>query len=104
MLRRINQFISIGKYVFNHIKQELLYDGAVTKLTHRESELLFHLVEKRNEVLDRSLILIKIWGEDDFFNGRSMDVFISKLRKKLKKDSGIEILNIRGFGYKLICN
>jgi DNA-binding response OmpR family regulator len=103
-LHNLNQFISIGEYEFNHIKQELLYDNTVTKLTHRESELLYHLAEKRNEVLDRSQILKKIWGEDDFFNGRSMDVFITKLRKKLKKDPSIEILNVRGFGYKLICN
>ena len=53
--------------------------------------------------MDRSLILKKIWGDDDFFNARSMDVFISKLRKKLKKDSAVQILNIRGYGYKLVC-
>ena len=70
-------------------------------LTHRESELLFHLSEKQNEVLDRSFILKKLWGNDDFFNARSMDVFISKLRKKLSKDPTIKIINVRGFGYKL---
>ncbi len=103
-LSKLNQFISLGNYEFNHIKQELNHKGVITKLTHREAELLFHLAEKRNEVLDRSIILKKIWGEDDFFNARSMDVFISKLRKKLSSDPGIEILNVRGFGYKLICN
>jgi len=73
------------------------------QLTHRESELLFHLNEKRNELLDRKFILNKIWGNDDFFKARSMDVFISKLRKKLKKDTSIQIINVRGYGYKLVC-
>ncbi|MFT5943265.1 MAG: DNA-binding response OmpR family regulator [Candidatus Paceibacteria bacterium] len=102
-LTKTNQFITIGNYGFNHIKQELIFNNETTRLTHREAELLFHLAEKRNDLLDRSLILKKIWGDDDFFNTRSMDVFISKLRKKLKKDENIKILNIRGFGYKLIC-
>ncbi len=103
-LSKLNHFISLGEYEFNHIKQELRFNDELIKLTHRESELLFHLAEKRNEVLDRSMILHKIWGDDDFFNARSMDVFISKLRKKLKNDPNIEIINVRGYGYKLICN
>ena len=71
------------------------------QLTHREAHLLFHLIKNKNNVLDRSLILNKLWGTDDFFSARSMDVFISKLRKKLKQDDRIQILNVRGFGYKL---
>ncbi len=102
-LKKNNQSISIGAYQFNYTKQLLSINGEELLLTHREAELLYHLAEKRNEVLDRSMILKKIWGDDDFFNARSMDVFISKLRKKLQKDSAIQILNIRGFGYKLIC-
>ncbi|SDR69376.1 DNA-binding response regulator, OmpR family, contains REC and winged-helix (wHTH) domain [Polaribacter sp. KT25b] len=95
--------IKIGKYSFNFTKQTLEYTSEIEQLTHREAQLLFHLFEKKNEVLDRTFILNKLWGNDDFFNARSMDVFISKLRKKLKKDSNIQIINIRGFGYKLIC-
>ncbi|MFC4267458.1 response regulator transcription factor [Polaribacter marinivivus] len=95
--------ITIGKYVFNLTKQTLEIDNNLEQLTHREAELLFYLFEKKNEILDRSFILNKLWGNDDFFNARSMDVFISKLRKKLKKDETIQILNVRGFGYKLIC-
>ena len=64
---------------------------------------LFHLIKNKNNVLERSLILNKLWGNDDFFSARSMDVFITKLRKKLKQDDSIQILNVRGFGYKLIC-
>lgn len=102
-LNKSNQFITLGDYGFNHIKQELIFKNEITRLTHRESELLFHLAERRNDILDRSTILKKIWGDDDFYNTRSMDVFISKLRKKLKKDENLQILNVRGFGYKLIC-
>lgn len=95
--------IKIGNYIFNSTKQTLTHSNIAETLTHREAQLLFYLYEKKNEVLDRTFILNKLWGNDDFFNARSMDVFISKLRKKLKKDSNIQILNIRGFGYKLIC-
>jgi DNA-binding response OmpR family regulator len=95
--------IKIGEYSFNLTKQTLEYTSEVEQLTHREAQLLFHLFEKKNEVLDRTFILNKLWGNDDFFNARSMDVFISKLRKKLKKDNTLQIINIGGFGYKLIC-
>ena len=95
--------IKIGNFIFNSTKQTLEFSGKTDQLTHREAELLFYLFEKKNEVLERTFILNKLWGNDDFFNARSMDVFISKLRKKLKKDHTIQILNVRGFGYKLIC-
>ncbi|NVJ89869.1 MAG: response regulator transcription factor [Flavobacteriaceae bacterium] len=95
--------IKIGNYLFNFTKQTLHLEENTQQLTHREAELLFYLFEKKNEVLDRTFILNKLWGNDDFFNARSMDVFISKLRKKLKKDENIQIINVRGFGYKLIC-
>ena len=94
----------IGKYHFNYTKQTLSFiDDEKQQLTSREAQLLFYLHQKKNEVLDRTFILNKLWGNDDFFNARSMDVFISKLRKKLKKDENIQIINVRGFGYKLIC-
>lgn len=95
--------IKIGEYTFNLTKQTLEFSSDIEQITHREAQLLFYLYEKKNEVLDRTFILNKLWGNDDFFNARSMDVFISKLRKKLKKDENIQILNVRGFGYKLIC-
>ncbi|PWG04066.1 response regulator transcription factor [Polaribacter aquimarinus] len=95
--------IQIGNYFFDYTKQTLTFLEYTQQLTHRESQLLYHLFEKKNSILDRSFILNKLWGNDDFFNARSMDVFISKLRKKLKKDTNIKIINSRGFGYKLIC-
>ncbi|SNR17336.1 response regulator transcription factor [Tenacibaculum jejuense] len=106
LLDRINlkknlEKIIIGDYTFNYEKQKLYFNDEAELLTHRESELLFYLTEKKNEILDRSFILKKLWGDDDFFNARSMDVFISKLRKRLKKDPKVEIINVRGYGYKL---
>lgn len=93
----------IGDYTFNFPKQRLTYkDEEPGKLTHRESHLLYHLMQKKNKVLDRSFVLKKLWGNDDFFSGRSMDVFVTRLRKKLAKDERIEIVNVRGYGYKLL--
>lgn len=94
---------NIGNYIFDLQKQTLRFDESVEQLTHREAQLLWHLHNQKNQTLNRSFILKKLWGEDDFFNARSMDVFISKLRKKLKQDSSIQIINVRGFGYKMIC-
>ncbi|CAM1340199.1 response regulator transcription factor [Tenacibaculum amylolyticum] len=100
-LKKNLEKITIGDFIFNYEKQKLYYNNEVELLTHREAELLYYLTEKKNEVLDRTFILNKLWGNDDFFNARSMDVFISKLRKKLKKDTSVEIINVRGYGYKL---
>ena len=103
-LQKASEILNIGNYIFNFPKQILQYNKEeAVQLTHREAHLLFHLVQNKNQVLDRSLILNKLWGNDDFFNARSMDVFITKLRKKLKQDDSIQIINVRGFGYKLIC-
>ncbi len=98
----IDSKIEIGTYTFDATKQTLERNKNLIVLTHRENELLKMLILNKNEVLDRSIILTSIWGNDDFFSGRSMDVFISKLRKKLSNDESIQILNIRGFGYKIV--
>lgn len=108
LLNRINlekteEKLAIGKYFFDFTKQTLHYEELIITLTHRESELLHLLIKNKNEILDRSIVLKKIWGNDDFFNGRSMDVFITKLRKKLNLDPNIQIINVRSQGYKLIC-
>ena len=98
----ISDEISIGKFTFNLKKQTLKFNNVSEKLTHREANLLYYLIKNKNQVLERSFILNKLWGDDDFFNARSMDVFITKLRKKLKNDASIQIINVRGYGYKLI--
>ena len=99
----INDPIQLGNYLFNLKKQTLQINSEIENLTHREAHLLYHLINNQNEVLERSFILKKLWGDDDFFNARSMDVFITKLRKKLNKDDTLQIVNVRGYGYKLIC-
>lgn len=97
------KLVKIGEYTFDVPKQTLQFKlEEKIRLTHREAQLLYHLCKNKNQVLNRSLILKKLWNNDDFFSARSMDVFISKLRKKLKKDSSIKIINVRGFGYKLV--
>lgn len=102
-LQNKHQAIVIGAYTFQFKKQTLQFKAEDTiALTHREAHLLFHLNNNKNEVLERSVILNKLWNNDDFFSARSMDVFISKLRKKLANDKSIQIINVRGFGYKLV--
>jgi DNA-binding response OmpR family regulator len=92
-----------GKFVFDWSKQTLaVKNGETTKLTTKENDLLTLLCENQNELLDRNAALKKIWGVVDYFNARSMDVYITKLRKLLKSDTRIEILNIHSKGYKLI--
>ncbi|WP_282043688.1 response regulator transcription factor [Winogradskyella flava] len=101
-VQKTSKVFEVGDYSFDFPKQQLQFrDEESVQLTHREAHLLFHLIQNKNKVLDRSLILNKLWGTDDFFSTRSMDVFITKLRKKLKKDENIQIINVRGYGYKL---
>ena len=92
----------IGNYLFNAVSQQLSYAGTSQELSHRESEILRRLCEHRNEVVNTQSILLELWGEDSFFNSRSLHVFITKLRHKLSKDERIRIVNVRGIGYKLI--
>ena len=101
-VQKISENLIIGDYTFAFQKQRLQYKSEdAIQLTHREAHLLFHLIKNKNQVLERSLILNELWGMDDFFTARSMDVFITKLRKKLNRDDNVQIINVRGFGYKL---
>jgi DNA-binding response OmpR family regulator len=97
-----NETFKIGDYEFDSQKQILKYNGRDQKLTTKESELLKLLCNNMNNVLERNFALNTIWQEDSYFNARSMDVYITKLRKYLKDDPSIQILNIHGKGYKLI--
>lgn len=94
----------IGNYQFNSEKQILQHEATEQKLTTKESQLLRLLCIHRNDVLDRTFALKSIWHDDNYFNGRSMDVYIAKLRKYLKDDPKIEIINIHGKGFKLLVN
>ncbi len=92
----------IGRFVFDAQKQLLTIGEKQTKLTTKENELLSLLCAHSNEILQRDFALKTIWIDDNYFNARSMDVYITKLRKHLKDDDQIEIINIHGKGYKLI--
>lgn len=92
----------IGKFVFDSQKQTLETDDDIKKLTTKESELLNLLAANANNILERNYALKTIWVDDNYFNARSMDVYITKLRKLLKEDSDVAIINIHGKGYKLI--
>lgn len=93
---------TIGVYSFDPLKQLLVYEEQVRKLTTKESELLELLCRYGNEILERNFALKTIWIDDNYFNARSMDVYITRLRKYFRKDPSIKILNIHGRGYKLI--
>ncbi|PUZ27999.1 DNA-binding response regulator [Chitinophaga parva] len=92
----------IGRYHFNSRLRSLEHDGQTQTLSPKENELLRMLCEHKNDLLPRELALKKIWGSDTYFNGRSMDVYIAKLRKYLKDDTHIEIVNIHGNGFRLV--
>jgi DNA-binding response OmpR family regulator len=98
-----SDWITLGNYEFHPTRQILKLGTTEQPLTSRESQLLQILLENANDITDRTKILNQIWGSDDFFNARSMDVFITKLRKKLQDDPNIQILNVRGYGFKLVC-
>jgi len=92
----------LGKYKFDTQKQQLSLGEETIKLTTKESELLKLLCANANKVLERNLALKTIWVDDNYFNARSMDVYITKLRKHLKDDPSVEIINVHGKGYKLV--
>ena len=101
---RINDNIEfdLGRYHFNPKLRELKHDDLTQTLSPKENELLKMLAEHKNDLLPRERALKKIWGSDTYFNGRSMDVYIAKLRKYLKDDTNIEIVNIHGNGFRLV--
>lgn len=92
----------IGRYQLDTRRQLLLHEGTEQELSHREAEILRRLCQNRNSVVNMRDILLDLWGDDSFFNQRSLHVFITKLRHKLAKDEHIRIINVRGVGYKLI--
>lgn len=92
----------IGKYKFDYQHQTLDIKGAQQKLTTKEADLLKLLCLHANDILDRNFALKAIWNDDNYFNGRSMDVYIAKLRKYLKDDPAVEIINVHGKGFKLL--
>jgi DNA-binding response OmpR family regulator len=97
-----NMQFDLGRFHFNPKLRELSIDGRTQTLSPKENELLRMLAEHKNDLLPREKALKKIWGSDTYFNGRSMDVYIAKLRKYLKEDPNLEIVNIHGNGFRLV--
>ena len=100
----VANMFKIGNYTFNYNRHILMYEKEEHKLTAKEADLLKMLCENLNDVLDRSVALKHIWSDDSYFNARSMDVYIAKLRKYLKEDPTVELINVHGIGFKLVAN
>jgi DNA-binding response OmpR family regulator len=94
-----HEIISIGNYAFDFSNQSLTIDGKIKRITERESDILNYLLAQRNNVVKREDLLKDLWGENNYFLGRSLDVFISKIRKYLKEDPTISIENVFGVGF-----
>lgn len=99
---KLNNTFSIGKYSFDYIKLTLYFEDKTIKLTSREADLLKLLCINKNDILDRRVALKKIWLDDTYFNARSMDVYISRLRNYLKHDKNVGIINVHGIGFRLV--
>ncbi|MDX1349190.1 MAG: winged helix-turn-helix domain-containing protein [Putridiphycobacter sp.] len=92
----------LGKFLFDQRKMELLLKNNKTELTSKEADLLILLLKSVNETVEREIILSSVWGDEGDYIGRTLDVFISKLRKKLEADESVKIVNVRGVGYRLL--
>ncbi|WP_047244663.1 response regulator transcription factor [Maribacter thermophilus] len=100
-LQEVTDLYKVGKYDFNALNQELSYNGQKVNLTVKESELLKYLVDKQNQLCPHKDILIRLWGKNDYFNKKSLNVFITRLRKYLELDADIKIENVHSKGYIL---
>lgn len=94
--------IWLGSYLFDHLRQELRLGDHVQHLSQRESDILKMLADNRNGITSRKDMLLALWGDDSFFNARNMDVYITRMRKYLRGDESIQIMNVRGRGFKLV--
>jgi DNA-binding response OmpR family regulator len=100
--RPLNETYQIGSIAFNPVKNVVQQGINSWQLTGRESDILKLLCKNQHQVISRKILLESIWGDDSFFNARSLDVFISKLRSHLKADANVQIITVRGSGYKLV--
>lgn len=97
-----SSLFQVGKFKFDTNKRQLESEGKITNLTTKESELLKLLVVNKNKTLQRSIALNNVWGDDSYYNSRSMDVYITKLRKLLKDDDSLKLIAVHGEGFKLL--
>lgn len=96
--------IRLGRYRFVPLRQELHLENDLRTLSHRETQLLEILATRPNEVVQRKDILLQVWDNDSFFNSRNLDVYITRLRDYLKEDTAVQILTLKGVGYRLVCS
>src|SRR5690606_10419340 len=94
--------VAIGQYLFHPVRQELSFQNETEKLSYKETDLRKHILSRRGGVLDRGEVLLELWGEGEFVSARGMDAYMSRLRKKLKRDPAVSVLNLRGLGYELV--
>lgn len=97
-----SDIIRIGRYIFSSIKSELTIDSEIRRLSYRETQLLTLLTMQKNQVVNRKYILDTLWGDDNFFNSRNLDVYITKLRQYFREDPEVEIITLKAVGYRLI--
>jgi DNA-binding response OmpR family regulator len=95
-------FISIGNYKYYEEKLELVFNNGSKRISYREGQLLSMLIEQKNELVSRKDILDKLWGDDNFFNSRNLDVYITKLRQYFKQDEKVQIITLKAVGYRLV--
>jgi two-component system, OmpR family, response regulator TrcR len=100
--RAVQNIYKLGSFTFNASTQELSNDSGRVQLSYKEVELLRRLCEAKSTVVDRQVLLTELWGSDNVFNSKTMNVYINRLRNYLDSDKSVEILTIRGYGYKLI--
>lgn len=97
-----SQDLQIGVFRFHPLKQTLVHDAGEMALSHREAQLLLYLFEQREGIIERSQLLKSVWGDDSIFNSRNLDVYINKLRNYLSADAEVEIMTLKGVGYRFI--
>lgn len=102
IVQEMGDSITMGKYLFHLNKQVLSAGSSERKLSYREAELIKYLYRHKNDVIDRRDLLNHIWGNDSFFNSRNLDVYITKIRGYLKEDPSLEIITIKGVGYRFV--
>lgn len=101
----VSEGLRLGRFVFRPDRQELHLDGQIARrLSHRETQLLELLATKLNSIVERREILKQVWGHDSIFNSRNLDVYVTRLREYLKEDPGVQILTLKGVGYRVVCS
>lgn len=97
----VTEWITLGKYLFSPIRQELKLEEQLRKLSYRENQLMQMLTAHLNQPIDRREILLEVWGDDSFYHSRNLDVYMTRLREYLKGDDQVEIITLKGVGYRL---